>query len=143
MGIFKSLCGLVGAVRLASAKSRVNSTEYRLSQSHFWTDVTHVDDGGASQLMRLPDGNFLILSMGLNTAKVFVASELATPTTWVEVTSLQLNWEARRMLSRAQRRAVDEALLERLRKAIAWPSNANESGHAIAALPPRLLWEAP
>ncbi len=137
MGILSSLFGMGRSV--ADAEARMNSPQYRLSQPHFWTDAAHAPDAGASQMMRLPDGNFLVVSMAIDTAMVFVAPDLTAPNTWSHVGTLQLTSGPRRLMSRSQRRAADEVLLERLRKAIGWPKNANEVNGSIASLPSGLL----
>jgi hypothetical protein len=40
-----------------------------------WTEPHHSKDGGSFQLMRLRDGNFALISVGLTTVKVFVTPE--------------------------------------------------------------------
>jgi hypothetical protein len=107
----------------------------RLAQSNFWTEVTHVQDGGASQVMRMDDGNFILLSVGTATVEVFVAPRLDSFEAFRKVVTLPIpNAGGRSAISRRQRRQQDEELLERLRKAIGWPRSVDELSRTVQRL---------
>jgi hypothetical protein len=61
------------AIAYRSARA-INSTtdDFRLSNANKWTEPRHIPDaGGSVQLMRLKDGNFIIISVGVSTVRVF------------------------------------------------------------------------
>jgi hypothetical protein len=121
---------------LAHAKGAVNSPNFRLSMDNFWTDVEHGDEaGGASQIMRLEDGNFVFLSVGVTTVRVFVTSGLERPDQFAEVASFETpHVEARQADPHVERRSENELILSRLRKAIGWPKSTQELSTALATI---------
>ena len=123
--------------KLSRAVSRTQSPAFRLSCHHFWTEANHVDDdGGASQFMRMPDGNIVMLSIGITTAKVFVTPEITNTPRFTEMASFDLPDATERFaMQRNHRRSVDEALLNRMRKAIAWPKSVDELRQTLVDLP--------
>ncbi len=85
--------------------------------------------------MRMPDGNIVMLSIGVTTAKVFVMPELSNTASIAEIASFDLSDPAERSaMPRSQRRKVDEGLLERMRKLIAWPKSVDELRQTLANL---------
>jgi len=120
---------VIASCRYARLASHVNSDSFRLKQSNFWTEVQHNQEGGASQVMRMQDGNYIILSIGASTAKVLLTPEL-TPDALNAIRELAsfplVNEDLRLKLSRQQRMKAEELSLELLRRAIGWPKSVEE-----------------
>jgi hypothetical protein len=90
-----------------------------------WTEVAHEKYGGAWQMMRMEDGNFIFLSVGLTTAKVFVKPTLDSPASHNELASFPI------IGLQEDRRAQSEVILKQLRTAIGWPKSINELRHNL------------
>lgn len=103
------------------------SREFRLENPNFWTDIEHIEKGGAIEMMRMEDGQFIILSVGMYTAKVFVRPKLDPTVSRIELASFPISGILDRMdISREKRRDEDELILNHLRKAIGWPKSIDE-----------------
>ncbi len=103
------------------------SKEFRLGNPNFWTDSEHPKNGGAIQIMKMEDGQFILLSVGLATAKVFVRSKLDPKVNPIELASFPIPTFLDRMdLSREKRRDEDELILNQLRKIVGWPKSIDE-----------------
>jgi hypothetical protein len=101
--------------------------EFYLKNPNFWTESEHPKNGGAIQIMKMEDGQFIVLSVGLATAKVFVRSKLDFTMSPVEVASFPIARFLDRMeISREKRRDEDELILNQLRKVIEWPKSIDE-----------------
>lgn len=116
-----------GLFHWARAIAHSYSDEFRLGQANLWTEVHHTKDKGSYQTMRLKDGNFVFVSVGLNTIKVFVAPKLTKPADLIEIKEFNLpnGLERLRWLDKT-RHAEDLLLLDRVRRAIAWPNSSDE-----------------
>ena len=103
------------------------SKEFRLENPNFWTDSEHPENGGAIQIMKMEDSQFVVLSIGIATAKVFVRSNLDISVSPIEVASFPIARFSDRMeISREKRRIEDELMLAQLRKVIGWPKSCDE-----------------
>jgi hypothetical protein len=71
-------------------------------------------------MMRMKDGNIIFLSVGADTAKVFVTPRLDNPASFVEYASFPIQ---KRTPSAREQEAIT---LNELRSAIGWPSSASE-----------------
>ena len=108
------------------------SKEFRLENPNFWTDPEHPENGGAIEMMRMEDGQFIILSVGMDTAKVFVRPKLDPTVSRIELASFQIPGFLNRMdISREKRRNEDELILNQLRKVIGWPKSIDELKHKL------------
>src|SRR5690242_1594449 len=67
-----------------------NTPEFRLSVPNFWTGVQHIKNGGSRQIMKMEDGNFIFLSLGLDTAKVFFTPRLDSIESFTELASFPI-----------------------------------------------------
>jgi hypothetical protein len=103
------------------------SPEFRLSMPNLWTEIQQVKDAGLIQMMRMEDGKIIFLSIGLDTAKVFLAESLDSPSSFKELASFPLNAAA----IRQNRRATGEAMLNQLRTAIGWPKSYSELKQSV------------
>jgi hypothetical protein len=103
------------------------SKEFRLENPNFWTDSEHPENGGAIQMMKMEDGQFIVLSIGVATAKIFVRSKLDFTVSPIEVASYPIARFLDRMeISREKRRVEDKLMLTQLRKVIGWPKSCDE-----------------
>ena len=66
----------VGWRRKQRMVSKAHSPEHRLKMPNVWTAIQHVKHGGSTQMMRMKDGNFILLSAGVDTTKVLVSPQL-------------------------------------------------------------------
>jgi hypothetical protein len=115
--------------------TRAPSREFCLENPNFWTDIEHVENGGAIQLMRMEDGQFILLSIGTATAKVFVRSKLDPAVSPIELASLPIPEFLNRMeIPREKRRGEDDLILNQLRKVIGWPKSIDELKHNLEML---------
>jgi hypothetical protein len=111
----------------AVARAQSPSPQDRLAQPGFWTEVEHIPDAGATQVMRMEDDNFIMLSAGTTTLKVYVTPRLDELEAFRELATFSLENVVQRVgLSRQQRAQDDEQHLERLRKTIGWPKTVDE-----------------
>jgi TPR repeat protein len=111
------------------------SKEFRLENPNIWTDIEHIEKGGAIEMMRMEDGQFILLSIGTATAKVFVRSKLDHTVSPIELASLPIPEFLNRMdISREKRRDEDESILNQLRKVIGWPKSIDELKQKLETL---------
>jgi len=105
----------------------VNTDSFRLASPNFWTETQHVKDGGAREMMLMEDGNFVMLSVGITTLKIFVTPTLSSADAFVEIAGFGLqNASDRPSMPREARRDQDEELLTNLRKTIGFPKSVAE-----------------
>jgi hypothetical protein len=71
--------------------SHANSPGFRLSMPNLWTEIQQVQGAGSTQLMRMEDGNIVFLSVGLDTAKVFITPQLDSTLSFSEVASFPIS----------------------------------------------------
>lgn len=126
---------LIVMYRYAGILSSVNSPSFRLSTYNMWTEVTHVEDAGATQIMRMEDENFILLSVGITTAKIFTCVALDDPTGFIELATIPLdNPDTRLDASRQDRQKEDEQFLFRIRTEIGWPKWVSELREVVQKL---------
>ena len=129
---------LLALFREARAIAGASTDEFRLSNANMWTEPHHVADGGSSQLMRLRDGHFVVVSVGLSTVKVFTTPDRSDITQYRELREFPVHSSFNRLSQSAkQRHAEDLLLLERVRRAIGWPESVTAlvSSVALPTLP--------
>src|SRR5207253_771415 len=100
--------------------AHTKSPEFRLSMANLWTEVQHVKNGGSSQMMRMEDANIILLSVGLDTTKVFTTPRLDSVESFSELASFPIQ--------RLHKNPHDEGevILKTLRTAIGWPKSVDE-----------------
>ncbi len=108
--------------------SHANSPEFRLSMPNLWTEIQHVKGGGSSQMMKIDDGNIILMSVGLDTTKVFVTPRLDSLESFTEIASFPIRRSRRNFHSEG------EAILNELRKAIGWPKTVEELRQTLSSL---------
>ena len=113
MNIFRKLFG-----SLSRLTSDVQAS--RLKIPNIWSEINHVENFGETQMMRMEDGNIIFLSVGLDTTKVFVAANLESLSSFIELASFPITPTSQ------DRRKSGDAILNQLRKAIAWPKTIDE-----------------
>lgn len=94
--------------------------EARLQIPNLWTEIEQSKGAGSFQMMRMKDGNIIFLSVGADTAKIFVTPRLDHPTSFVEFASFPI--QKRTASSREQ----ETITLNELRSAIGRPNSASE-----------------
>jgi hypothetical protein len=105
-----------------------------------WTEPHHSKDGGSFQLMRLRDGNFALISVGLTTVKVFVTPERTDMARCRELKGFPLHNGLERIQWSAQdRHSEDLLLLDRMRRLIAWPTSEDELSATLDPMDRSLL----
>ena len=110
--------------------AKAHSPEHRLKIPNVWAEIQHVKHGGSTQMMRMKDGNFILLSAGLDTVKVLVSPQLDSIESFTEVASFHVSQ------SREGRRQQQAAILNDLRKQIGFPQSLSELRHKSQALSP-------
>jgi hypothetical protein len=94
--------------------------EARLQIPNLWTEIEQAKDGGSFQMMRMKDGNIIFLSIGSDTAKVFVTPRLDAVESFVEYASFPIQ---KRTKPCPEQQAI---ALNELRAAIGWPDSISE-----------------
>ena len=126
----------VGWRRKAKKVKQAHSPEHRLKIPNLWTDIQHGRHGGSTQMMRMKDGNFILLSAGLDTTKVLVSPQLDATESFTELVSFPVSQ------SHKDRRQQQAAILDELRKQIGFPQSITELRQLSQALsPPREMAE--
>ena len=110
----------VGWRKKARIVSKAHSPEHRLKIPNVWTEIQHVKHGGSTQMMRMTDGHFILLSVGVDATKVLVSPQMAPTESFTEVTSFPTGQSQR---SRRQQQA---SILNDLRKQIGFPQSVSE-----------------
>jgi hypothetical protein len=90
-----------------------------LSIPNVWTEINNVEDFGEMQMMKMEDGNIIFMSVGLDTTKVFVASNLESLESFSELASYSI-------LPTGDRRRRGEGILQRLRATVGFPKSIEE-----------------
>ena len=118
---------LIALFRSGRAIAHVSSDEFRLGHAHMWTDPHHTNDGGSFELMRLNDDNLVLISVGVTTVKVFLTPDQTDISRYRELKDLPLpNGLERVHWPPHKRHSEDLLFLERVRRAIGWPTSADE-----------------
>jgi hypothetical protein len=107
-----------------------------------WT--RHIPDGGGSvQLMRLKDGNFVIISVGVSTVKVFTTPDRSDTTQYRELREFPMPIIIGRISqsrveqithSSQQRHSEDLLVLEHVRRAIGWPESVSDLVSSVESI---------
>ena len=79
-------------------------------------------------MMRMEDGNIILLSVGLDTTKVFVTPRLDSIASFTELASFPFS------RLHKDRRAKEDAILYELRKAIGWPKSTDDLRQTLSGL---------
>jgi len=128
------------AFRSARALAYTRTDDFPLSSANMWTEPHHAPDGGSLQLMRLKDDQFVLVSVGVSTVKVFVTPDRSDITRYRELQEFPLHSAFERISqSSQQRRAEDLLFLERVRHAIGWPQSASDLASSLQSIDSSLL----
>jgi hypothetical protein len=100
--------------------SKAHSPEHRLKIPNVWTEIQHVKHGGSTQMMRMKDGNFILLSAGVDITKVLVSPQFDPVESCTEAASFPVNQ------FHGSRRQQQAAILNDLRKQIGFPQSVRE-----------------
>jgi hypothetical protein len=120
-------------VRLAS---HIQSPAYALEHGA-WTEVRHVQEGGAVQVLKMGDGNYIYLSIGMEAVIVFVTPKIGDANQLTQLAAFPVKDRLSRTgLTRDERRIADEKMLEHLRKEVGWPKTTAELTRTLERLPP-------
>jgi hypothetical protein len=120
----------VGWCRIKGRVSKAHSPEHRLKIPNLWTETQHHQHGGSTQMMRMKDGNFILLEVGPDTAKVLVGAQLDSMDSFTELASFPVS------PSHISRRQQQAGILADLRKQIGSPESVNELRHKSQELSP-------
>ncbi len=121
-----ALCAVVVIFLFASwyrksrAVSKAHSREHRLKITNVWTDIQHVHHGSSSQVMRLKDGNFVMVTVGAHSSKILVGSQPGPPEEMTELMSFPVSRSGK------SRRQYQAEILDELKKKIGFPESAEE-----------------
>jgi hypothetical protein len=92
-----------------------------------WRPIQHIEDGGAVQVRRMEDGNFILLSIGVTHLNLYVTPKMGDLARTIEIASFGLNnANARTGMRRDERRPEDEQLLEQMRDLVGFPKSVEE-----------------
>jgi hypothetical protein len=108
------------AVMRARAIARARSPRDLLRMASVWTPIQQVKNAGSTQTMRMDDGNFIMLSVGYDTTRIFFTPRFDSVESFVEVASFPIGDISK------NRREAEEAILNRLRARIGWPKSTAE-----------------
>src|SRR5215475_7059654 len=73
------------AFRSARTIAYTKTDDFRLGHANMWTEPHHNPKGGSIQLMRLIDGYFVVISVGVSTVKIFATPNRADVTQYCEL----------------------------------------------------------
>jgi hypothetical protein len=110
----------VGWRRKARRVSKAHSSEHRLKIPNLWTEIQHVKHGTSTHMMRMKDGNFILLSVGFDTTKVLVGAQPDAIESFTELASFPVSH------SHKSRRQQQEAILNDLRNQIGFPESLSQ-----------------
>jgi hypothetical protein len=129
--------------RSARAIAHTSTDDFRLSNANMWTEPHHTPDGGSLQLMRLRDGHFVLVSVGVSTVKVFTTPDRSDVTQYRELLEFPVQSAFERLSqSSQQRRAEDLLFLDRVRRAIGWPESVSDLASSAQSIDESLLLHA-
>ncbi len=116
--------------RKARGLAKAHSPEHRLKIPNVWTEMPHLKDGTCIQMMRLKDGNFIMLSIGPDSARVSVGPQFDSIESFTEVLSFALG---RSETTGRPRRAT---IMDSLKLQIGFPQSVTELRQKAQALCP-------
>jgi hypothetical protein len=124
--------------------SYMHSPRFRLEHGSIWTEIEHIPAGGSRQLIRMEDGNILLLSVGVTTVIVYVNPWLGgkhlDPGKSDQLALFMVKDPFQRTnLSREARRQEDEKMLDLLRKAVGFPKSTEELKRTLHKLHPSIF----
>ena len=129
--------------RSARAIAYSSTDDFRLSNANMWTEPRHTPDGGSLQLMRLRDGHFVLVSVGVSTVKVFTTPDRSDIAEYLELQEFPVHSALERLSQSSQQRHADNILfLERLRRAIDWPESLQDLASSLQTIDTTLLSDA-
>ena len=120
----------VGWRRKARRVAQAHSPEHRLKIPNLWTEIERVEHGGSAQMMRMKDGNFIMLSVGVDSMKVLVSPQLDFKAAFTELASFSVR------PSDKSRRQQQTAILDDLRRQIGFPESMSELRRKSEAFSP-------
>jgi len=134
---------LLVLLRSARTIAYTSTDDFRLGNANMWTEPHRTPDGGSLQLMRLRDGHFVLVSVGVSTVKVFATPDRSDITQYRELREFSVHSAFERLSqSSQQRRAEDLLFLERVRRAIGWPESVSDLVSSVQSADDSLLLHA-
>ena len=131
---------LVVVFRSARAIAYTKTDDFRLSNANMWTEPHHNPDGGSLQLMRLKDGHFVMISVGVSSVKIFTTPDRADIAQYREIQEFPVHSVLDRMAQRPDRRRSEaEQFLDHVRREIGWPESVTELVSSVQSIDPSLL----
>jgi hypothetical protein len=119
----------VGWLRKRRMVSKAHSPEHRLKIPNVWTEFRHAKQGGSTYMMRMNDGNFVMLSVGHDATKVLVGPRLDSLESFTELASFSMDQSHKHCRG-------EEVILNQLRAAIGSPQSIDELRHKLENTPP-------
>jgi hypothetical protein len=120
------LCGVVVIFLILSwsrksrAVSKAHSPEHRLKIPNLWTDIKHAPAGSSSRVMRMKDGNYILLRLGGDTVKVLAGPHANLAEEMSELASFDV------AQSDGIRRRQQAQILDDLARQIGFPKSVDE-----------------
>ena len=131
---------LIIAFRSARAIAYTKTDDFRLGHANMWTEPHHNPKGGSIQLMRLIDGYFVVISVGVSTVKVFATPDRADITQYRKLREFPVPSAFERLRQPSHQRRSDELLfLERVRCVIGWPKSVSDLVSSVESVDGNLL----
>jgi hypothetical protein len=123
--------------------AHTSTDDFRLRNANIWTEPDHTPDGGSLQLMRLRDGHFVLVSVGISTVKVFTTPERSDVTKYRELTEFPMQGALERLSQSSQERHAEDLLfLDRVRRAMGWPDSVSDLVSSLQSIDDSLLLRA-
>jgi hypothetical protein len=116
--------------RKARGLAKAHSPEHRLKIPNVWTEMPHLKRGTCTQMMRMKDGNFIMLSVGPDFARVSVGPQFDSIESFAELASFPLG------VSESRRRQHQAIVLADLKTKIGFPQSVSELRQKAQALCP-------
>ena len=116
--------------RKARKMAQAHSPEHRLRIPNVWTEIPDVKHGSSAEMMRMKDGNFIMLDVDVDAAKVLVGSGPGAMESFTELVSFPVS------LAHERRRQKQRAILDELRRQIGFPQSIEELRQKSQALSP-------
>ncbi len=110
--------------------AQAHSPEHRLKIPNVWTEIHDVKYGGWAEMMRMKDGNLIMLKPDGDTARIMVGSGLDAMESFTELASFPVNRAHR------GRRHQQRTILDELRQQIGFPQSIEELRQKSQALSP-------
>jgi hypothetical protein len=125
--IWFGITALVAGVLAVLGAMALSTRNMNHALAGMWTPIQHIEDGGAVQLKRLEDGNFVLLSVGVTHLNIYVTPKVGDLARTIQLASFGLNSaEVRLGMSRNERRPNDEQILDQIRELVGSPKSVEE-----------------